>query len=121
MAERKKALRGGMDPREMQRRAVAAREARKQAAKDAEKAGAAEALPGDVASLPREKLIQVLQDRTTHPRELVQAAKALAALPADDESTGWRASVQVRPDFEPPSWGEVLLVAKAAGAIEKKS
>jgi hypothetical protein len=110
-----KTLNGGFDAAEMARRSHERRRLNKAAAED--QAAAVEGV--DVASLPRQRLIELLRDARTRPADVVAAAKALAALPEEKEEAGWRNSVQVRPDFEPPGWGQVLVVARAAGAFDK--
>jgi hypothetical protein len=47
----------------------------------------------------------------------VQAAKALSMLPDVEAENHWRASPQVRPDYTPPTWEEILEVARKAGAV----
>ena len=95
-------------------------EAREAAKKSAEKRRQnkleAEALAtGEVD--PWEVLRSIAGDKKTPAYSRTQAAKALMAQPAPEAEQEWRSSVQVRPDFEPPGWQEVLLVAKAAGAF----
>jgi hypothetical protein len=63
--------------------------------------------------------VEFLNDPATAGYVRVRAAEALARLkPYDDASTDWRSSAQVRPDYSPPTWDEVLAVARQAGAIE---
>jgi hypothetical protein len=112
---KKKRLQGGHNPSELARLSHERR--RQNKAQQEEHAG--KVAETDVSSLPRQRLIELLRDSRTRSADVVAAAKALAAIPADDDSTGWRASTQVREDFLPPDWGQVLLVARAAGAFDK--
>jgi hypothetical protein len=66
---------------------------------------------------PWEVLRGIAGDKKVPAYSRTQAAKALMAQPAPEAEAEWRSSVQVRPDYEPPTWREVLLVAKAAGAL----
>jgi hypothetical protein len=75
----------------------------------------------DLADLPRSTLVELLKDPATAGYVRVRAAEALARLQPDDEaSSAWRRSAQVRPDYGPPSWDEVLDVARAAGAVVRE-
>jgi hypothetical protein len=109
----KKTLRGGQDPREMARKSHEARAANK-----ARKAQAVHEkyreLPLD--ELPAAVLREIVSDVKTPQAVRVQAARTLADIPVEDDDGGWRASVQVRPDYKSPSWDEVLEVAREAGA-----
>ena len=116
MAEPKKKMKGGLDPVEMAR--LSHERQRQNRAQQKEHSEKVEKV--DVSALPRQRLIELLRDPRTRSTDVVAAAKALSTIPVDDDTTGWKASMQVRPDFQPPSWSEVLTVAKEAGAIEKK-
>lgn len=110
-------LRGGLDPREMQRRSTEARKRNREA-----KATEVYEAYKDV---PLEQLgLRVLRELASNPKTpdavRAQASKILLGLPGDDEESAWKRSVQVRPDYREPTWPEVLLVAKAAGAFEVK-
>jgi len=110
----KKRMKGGFDPKEMQKRSAEAR-ARNQAMK-------AQAVHEKYKHLPLEELgpsvlRELVSDVKTPAAVRAQAARVLLDVPVEDDDGGWRASVQVRPDYKPPSWGEVLAVAKEAGAI----
>jgi hypothetical protein len=72
----------------------------------------------DLANLPRETLVELLKDKKTAGYVRVRAAEALARLqPNDEASEEWRRSIQVRSDYEQPTWDDVLAVAREAGAI----
>jgi hypothetical protein len=74
--------------------------------------------PVDVSSLPRNVLERLLKNPSTAPYVQVQAATALERMgPPEGEGEEWTRSVQVRPDYSPPTWDEVLKVAREAGAI----
>lgn len=110
----KKTLQGGHDAKAMQKKAV---EARKRNA-----AMKAQAVHEKYRHIPLEELgpsvlRELVSDVKTPASVRAQAAKYLADLPVEDDDGGWRSSVQVRSDYEPPSWDEVLLVAKDAGAV----
>jgi hypothetical protein len=75
----------------------------------------------DLADLPRSTLVELLKDPTTAGYVRVRAAEAVSRLQPDDEaSREWRTSAQVRPDYRPPTWDEVLDVARAAGAVVRE-
>jgi hypothetical protein len=67
---------------------------------------------------PADTLRRLSLDPNVPPYAQVQAAKALSQLPDVEAEQEWRDSVQVRPDWNPPTWDEVLEVARQAGAIE---
>ena len=113
MSERK-TLNGGMDPRELQKRAAESRKRNREAQQNA--------IHEAYADIPLEQLgPKVLRELASNPKTpesvRAQAAKALIDVPDENDEGDWRASVQVRPDYTPPSWEQVLRVAKEAGAI----
>jgi hypothetical protein len=97
---------------ELSRRAVEAK-AKKKAARER----------GEIPFDPSEEvdpwvvLRSIAGDKKVPAYSRTQAAKALMAQPAPEAEAEWRSSVQVRPDYEPPTWPEVLAVAKDAGAL----
>jgi hypothetical protein len=98
--------------RELAQKAVAAR-AKKKAARERGE------IPFDPTAEvdPWEVLREIAGNKKVPAYSRTQAAKALQANPAPAAEAEWRNSVQVRADFEPPTWEEIGAVARAAGAI----
>jgi hypothetical protein len=73
----------------------------------------------NLADLPRETLIELLKDPKTAGYVRVRAAEALHRIePEPSRTQDYRQSAQIRDDFTPPTWEEVLAVARQSGAIE---
>jgi hypothetical protein len=75
-----------------------------------------------IQGLPRERLIAVLDDPRAPHYARVQAAKELHRQLQEtelDEEHSWKTSVQVREDFVPPDWDQVMAVAVAAGSVSR--
>ena len=114
MPARKPKMRGDFDPVAMQKKSAAARK-RNLAMK-------AQAVHEKYQHLPLEELApavlrELVSDSRTSANVRAQAARILLDVPVEDDDGGWRASVQVRADYTPPSWDEVLVVAREAGAV----
>src|ERR1043166_1643530 len=101
-------MKSGVDPGEMAR--LSHETQRQNRAQQKEHSEKVEKV--DVSALPRQRLIELLRDPRTRSTDVVAAAKALSTIPVDDDSTGWKASMQVRPGFRPPPCGEGLSVAE---------
>jgi hypothetical protein len=67
---------------------------------------------------PAETLRRLSLDPNVPAYAQVQAAKALSQLPDVEAEQEWRDSPQIRADYLPPTWDEVLAVARQAGAVE---
>lgn len=93
---------------ELTRKSVEARAKKRE--KSLEKAASEQVDPWKILS-------EIAGNRRSGDNARTAAAKALMAQPAPDTEQEWRSSVQVRSDYEPPSWPEVFAVAKAAGAL----
>lgn len=103
-------MRGGVDPAELGRKGAEARRR-----KEAERAAAMGRVEpaGDVD--PWAVVRGIASNKSVPAYVRTQAAKILMQLPAAPEEAEWKRSVQVRPDFSPPSWDEVRSVMDAAG------
>jgi hypothetical protein len=84
---------------------------------EARRKKAASSGPGSGEVDPWDVLREIAGNKRVPAYSRTQAAKALQANPAPAAEAEWKSSVQVRADYEPPTWPEVLLVAKAAGAF----
>jgi hypothetical protein len=76
--------------------------------------------PVDLHGLSLRELTELLEDPQTpaYVKPRISAELRQLGSVADRESAqAWKTSVQVRPDYTPPTWDEVLEVARKAGAV----
>lgn len=115
----KKGQFGGGNPRERQL-ASARKRVENRKIREAEEQGKATSKYADLdlAKLGHVVLREIVESKATPPSVRAQASKYLLDAPDDDEEATWRNSVQVRPDYEPPTWPEVIGFARSIGACK---
>lgn len=106
-----RSMRGGVDPSELGKKSGEARRRNREKSREE-----AIATAGDVD--PVNVLREIANDKKNPAYARTQAVKALAQIAPEIEAE-WKRSVQVRPDFTPPNWPEVLRFAVSIGAITK--
>jgi hypothetical protein len=75
------------------------------------------AVAGGEKADPWDVLESIMGDKKVSPGHRLNAARALQERPAPESAAEWRTSVQVRPDFRPPTLRDLAVFAASIGAI----